>query len=827
MSSAPSSKTPRSRRADGAWSGRLAGKLLLVIFGVVLAVGSLALMEGVLALFGVAEELRWDDPYVGFAPGRDVFTRVPGPEGDLRVTDPDRLDFFNPQRFPADKRPGAYRVFVLGGSTTAGRPYDHRVAFPHWLELYLEDLDPSRDWQVINAGAISYASYRVAVLMRELVRYEPDLFIVLTGHNEFLEDRTYRGMAATSPAVKRLRIWLSGRRFFALARHRFLGWTRDPEAEPPQLAAEVVTRLDGWTGLERYHRDEEQAAAVVEHFAFNLERMVALAEEADAGLMLITPASNLKDFSPFKSQHGEGVDPTAAARVEALTAEARRLLGAAPPDPAAARAALAAAGKALAVDPRWADAHFRRGRALLALDRVEEAGRALVAAKEEDVAPLRALEPVVERIRRTARDHGLPLVELPALAEAASRQAGVGPIPGDQVFLDHVHPDVPLHSRLAEALVEELMAAGVARPRPDWDPAGRGRIFEREVARLDRRDYARRDLNLAKVLGWAGKLEEAEPPLRRAAQVLVDDPEVYYNLGVLLQRTERPAAAEEALERAVELAPGSAEAWLALGVTRADLGRPGVAVEALERALELRSDYPEARHNLGVVLRGVDPAAAVAQLEAARRLQPEASEVHVALGVAYRRAGRPEEALAALERAVELAPGDAEAWTELAVSRLQAELPGAAAEALDRALTVDPGHVEAWFQRGLLAARRQDSSAAEAAYRRALELDPGHARAANNLGILRVQGGDPEEGVTLLQEAVTAEPAYAEAWFNLGVALDNLGRRGEARQALERALELEPDQPRFHYGLGLLLQALGEKEAARRHLERAEWDEQE
>ena len=37
-----------------------------------------------------------------------------------------------------------------------------------------------------RSGGVSYASYRVAALMEELVRYEPDLFVIYSGHNEFL-----------------------------------------------------------------------------------------------------------------------------------------------------------------------------------------------------------------------------------------------------------------------------------------------------------------------------------------------------------------------------------------------------------------------------------------------------------------------------------------------------------------------------------------------------------------------------------------------------------------------------------------------------------------
>ena len=51
--------------------------------------------------------------------------------------------------------------------------------------------DSSRTWEVINAGGISYASYRVALVVKELAAYAPDLFVVYSGHNEFLERRTY------------------------------------------------------------------------------------------------------------------------------------------------------------------------------------------------------------------------------------------------------------------------------------------------------------------------------------------------------------------------------------------------------------------------------------------------------------------------------------------------------------------------------------------------------------------------------------------------------------------------------------------------------------
>ena len=100
------------------------------------------------------------------------------------------------------KPPGTYRIVCLGGSATYGRPFFDHTSFAGWLRAFLPKADPSRNWEVINAGAISYASYRVKGLMAELARYEPDLFIAYMGHNEFLERRTYAGVFETPGLVR-------------------------------------------------------------------------------------------------------------------------------------------------------------------------------------------------------------------------------------------------------------------------------------------------------------------------------------------------------------------------------------------------------------------------------------------------------------------------------------------------------------------------------------------------------------------------------------------------------------------------------------------------
>ncbi|HEX9733523.1 MAG TPA: tetratricopeptide repeat protein [Thermoanaerobaculia bacterium] len=750
-------------------------KLLLAAFGVALTVVLLLVAEGVLALLGAGERHRYEDPFVGFEPGRDLFLREGRPGGDVYVTSPDKLAYFNHQEFPAAKAPGTYRAFALGGSTTAGRPYDDRVAFARWMELYLAAMDPSRRFEVVNAGAISYASYRVVVLMRELVRYRPDLFVIYTGHNEFLEERSYSDLIHEDPRWRRLRLALDRLRTFTLAREGLRRLAQDGGEKPPAtlLASEVETRLEGWTGLAAYRRDDELRRSIVEHFGFNLRQMVRIARDHGVEVVFVRPVSNLKDFSPFKSQPG-------------------------------------------APDSENADAQFRRGRALFESGDYDAAKPAFVRAKDLDVAPLRALEPISALVAEVAAQSGAPLIDLPAILEQDCAARYGHRILGNEYLLDHVHPDVAVHSLIAERVIDVLVARGAVRPAASWssDSWSRGRrreIYDGVVGALDRRYYAYRDLNLAKVLGWAGKLAEAEPPLVRAAAVLRDEPEVHLNLGVLYQKTDRHEAALGELERAVELEPGSALAHFNLGVTLGLLGRTEPAIAALELALRLKPDYAEARYDLGVLRRRQgDLEGALAALQEVLRERPGAAEVHREIGIVYRRQGRFDDAAAALRRALEIAPGDAVARTDLGITYGRQGREEEALAELRRAIELEPGYAEAHYNLGVVHGQAGRVDEALAAYRRALTADPAFADAHNNLGILLAGRGELEAARRELERAVELRPGHAEAHFNLGVVYDQSGLPAAALAAVERAIELEPGSERFRQARALLLAATGD-----------------
>ena len=158
--------------------------------------------EGVLALLHVHPIVATQDPYLGFVSHLPLYVEEKQPDGStLLVTAPNKRAYFNMQKFRKHKTRDTYRIFSLGESTTFGHPYDDRTSYSAWLRDMLPVVDPSRSWEVINAGGVSYASYRVAALMQELVHDAPDLFIVYVGQNEFLERRTYQGLIDANPTV--------------------------------------------------------------------------------------------------------------------------------------------------------------------------------------------------------------------------------------------------------------------------------------------------------------------------------------------------------------------------------------------------------------------------------------------------------------------------------------------------------------------------------------------------------------------------------------------------------------------------------------------------
>lgn len=565
------------------------GSLVTVIF--------FWMLEVVLSILSVQPLAEDHDPFVGFESSLPLFVERPSEQGVLLETAPNKRDYFNLQQFPKEKPADVFRIFCLGGSTTYGRPYDDSTSFVGWLRELLPLADQGSRWEVVNAGGISYASYRIANVLDELCGYSPDLFIVYTGHNEFLEERTYRDMRASPAGFRRLTAWLYTTRVFTMAKKMVAGAAESPDSRPI-LAAEVDAILDHAVGPTSYHRDHELREQVLKHFEFNLTRMIQRARQCGARVILVKPASNLKDFSPFKSEPLNVMDDPRQQEWDALFAEAATLDEQGQPENS-----LAKLQEAERIDSGSADLHFLKGKLQQALGQYEAAHASFLQAIDQDVCPLRAIPALQRIVEKTAIAQRVPLIDFASILQTDCQRDYGYPSPGSEYFLDHVHPTIEANRLLALAIMQAMMQQGVLSPAETWRDQAIPLATQRVESRMDPALQARGLTNLARVLSWAGKQKEAGPIALaamnlRSRQGLADDPEPMFYAAAHLASIGLDDQAITLLKRVVELQPDNAQAHSKLGMLFYDHSEWAEAEREFSAALRLEPANLHARQML-------------------------------------------------------------------------------------------------------------------------------------------------------------------------------------------------------------------------------------
>jgi lysophospholipase L1-like esterase len=104
-----------------------------------------------------------------------------------------------PDGFDKIKKENAFRVFVLGGSSTAGWPYVPNAAFSRHIKRRLELLYPKNTIEVINLGISAINSYSLRDFIPGIIKQQPDLVIIYAGHNEYYGAL---GVGSTSSLVR-------------------------------------------------------------------------------------------------------------------------------------------------------------------------------------------------------------------------------------------------------------------------------------------------------------------------------------------------------------------------------------------------------------------------------------------------------------------------------------------------------------------------------------------------------------------------------------------------------------------------------------------------
>jgi len=144
----------------------------------------------------------------------------------------------------------------------------------------------------------------------------------------------------------------------------------------------------------------------------------------------------------------------------------------------------------------------------------------------------------------------------------------------------------------------------------------------------------------------------AEEKLRRAIELLPQDSDAHFSLGVLLSSLGRKDEALEAYRASLAINADDHELCYNLGVQLGDRGEYAAEIEMYQRALSIEPEFGKAWGNLGVAFAASgDLDAAEEPFTLACKFQPEVQSNWINLARLHQAKGRAGEAKAAMGRA--------------------------------------------------------------------------------------------------------------------------------------------------------------------------------
>ena len=462
----------------------------LLFLGLLLGTG-----EGLLRLLGVGYETAFFVPAdSGHVTSNPRFAwRYFGKSLQPRTT--------NLVHMPSKKPPGAYRIFVLGGSAAMGVPSPD-FSFSRFLEAMLQRAYPEQEFEVVNTALTAINSHVVRDIAAECADYEPDMFILYLGNNEvvgpFGPASVFEGLA-DNLGVIRASLWLKSTRLG----QSIVELTR----APPQIT--------DWEGMRmflqnRISAEDPRLARVYRQFAANITAICQAAERVQAQVLLCTVATNLKDSPPFASQGAGDSERTDAASAVAPQAGERKfteqiIVGEGDQRMAFDATWIAPLQERIAAQPKNALLHFLLGRCYLNAGEPGLAAESLAQARDLDLLRFRADTEINRTIRQVARreaDHGVQLVDV----EQAMAEKSLDNILGRKHFLEHVHFNLEGQYQLARTVFDAV----VRQLPPEIQPAARPRPEAASFAACARR-LALTDLEKRGVLKAALRLVDKPP----------------------------------------------------------------------------------------------------------------------------------------------------------------------------------------------------------------------------------------------------------------------------------------------------------------------------
>lgn len=413
-------------------------------------------------------------------------------------------------------------------------------------------------------------------------------------------------------------------------------------------------------------------------------------------------------------------------------------------------------------------------------------------------------------------------------------------------------------------------------------------------------EAARARYSLAVFLAGEKRTDDAEVVLKDAIAAMPDNDDAKLVYADFMSNQRDPGRGAAALEGFIREAPDNHDLRLGLGALHQRNGDNAKAIAVYQEVIERAGDKPQGlmarnrvaalyaaggkndearkliqevlaenpRDNDALLLRGNlamqgnDPAAAIGDLRAVLRDQPEAVPVLRALARAHTANHEPALAEETLQRAVTLSPTDADVRVEFTQMLAQAGKGEQALPLIEQTVRDNPTHVLAremlvrlnlaradypaarvaaedlktlaptkavgFYLGGIAAQAEKRNADAQASFEQALKLQPDAADALAALGRLHVAEGHPERAQAVIEDALARSPDNFAARNLLGELHLASKQYGPAQQEFTQVVAAAPEWSLGWRNLALAQLAANDRAAAVATLEKgvplANWD---
>ncbi|MEJ2055418.1 MAG: hypothetical protein P8X42_15995, partial [Calditrichaceae bacterium] len=347
-----------------------------------------------------------------------------------------------PYTFAKHKDEETIRIICLGGSTTAGFPFDYQIPFPFQLQKIMEARYPEQKVEVINMGISAVNSYTVLDFMPDILSVEPDYIVIYMGHNEFYGAYGSASSISGWSHSGLIRLYLKLKKYHLV--HMLETWiqsftNKDRLKSPDRTLMEQVIRDEDIAyGSGVYNR-------TLQNFRKNLGLIINFCRKNDTPVLIGKLVCNLKDQPPLRDNSSSkltyNINP-----VEKIVKEIKNI-------PINSRENMIVQIDSL--NEMSASSYFKLAKYILDMGDSLTARYCYSKARDLDLIRFRASSDINPIINSFAQN----MVKIVNIDSVFRSNARFG-IPGDDLFTDHLHPTPHGYYLIAEAFAKSLGIPG-------------------------------------------------------------------------------------------------------------------------------------------------------------------------------------------------------------------------------------------------------------------------------------------------------------------------------------------------------------------------------